>query len=118
MLTKFLMEAKRAATEIARLPGTEPGELVAAMAELHDNIHEHSDAPGTGTLAFRATPGVFEFVAADRGIGVLRSLTRSRRFAALPNHGKALERPSPMEAHASKAMADVVMDFAPFSLVS
>ena len=91
VLTKFLMEAKRAATEIARLPGTAPGELVAAMVELQDNIHEHSDAPGTGILAFRAATGVFEFVAADRGIGVLRSLTRSRKFADLTNHGKALE---------------------------
>ena len=91
VLTKLLMEAKKAATEIARLPGTAPGELVAAMVELHDNIHEHSDAPGTGILAFRATPGVFEFVAADRGIGVLKSLRRSRRFATLPDHGKALE---------------------------
>lgn len=91
VLTKLLMKAKKAATEIARLPGTAPGELVAAMVELHDNIHEHSDAPGTGILAFRAAPGVFEFVAADRGIGVLKSLRRSKRFATLPDHGKALE---------------------------
>jgi hypothetical protein len=91
VLTKFLMEAKKAASEIARLPGTAPGQLVAAMAELQDNIHEHSDAPGTGILAFRTAPGVFEFVAADRGIGVLGSLRRSRRFAALLDHGAALE---------------------------
>jgi hypothetical protein len=89
--TKFLMEAKKAATDIARLPGTTPGLLIAAMGELHSNIHEHSDAPGTGILAFRAANGVFEFVAADRGIGVLRSLRRARRFAALPDHGRALE---------------------------
>jgi hypothetical protein len=91
VLTKFLMEAKRAASEIARLPGTTPGQLVAAMAELQENIHEHSDSPDTGILAFRAARGVFEFVAADRGIGVLKSLGHSREFAELPDHGKALE---------------------------
>jgi hypothetical protein len=91
VLTKFLMEAKKAASEIARLPGTTPGQLVAAMAELKDNIDEHSDSPDTGVLAFRAARGVFEFVAADRGIGVLKSLRQSRKFSALPDHGKALE---------------------------
>lgn len=91
VFTKFLMEAKKAASEIACLPGTAPGQLVAAMAELQDNIHEHSEAPGTGILAFRAARCVFEFVAADRGIGVLRSLRRSRKYATLPDHGRALE---------------------------
>src|SRR6266853_1916232 len=37
--TKFLMEAKKAATVLALLPGTAPGLLVAAISELHDNIH-------------------------------------------------------------------------------
>jgi hypothetical protein len=91
LFTKFLMGARKAASEIALLPGTAPGQLIAAMAELQDNIHEHSDAPGTGILAFRAARGVFEFVAADRGIGILRSLRRSRKYAALPDHGEALE---------------------------
>ncbi len=89
--TKFLMEAKKVATEIALLPGTAPGQLVAAMSELHDNIHEHSEAPRTGILAFRAARGVFEFIAADRGVGVLKSLRRSRRYAGLRDHGRALE---------------------------
>jgi hypothetical protein len=91
VFTKFLMEAKKAASESARLPGTAPGQLVAAMAELHDNIHEHSEAPQTGILAFRAAEGVFEFVAADRGVGVLKSLRRARRYAALTDHARALE---------------------------
>ena len=91
MWTKFLMEAKKAATEIARLPGTTPGQLIAAMEELHSNIHEHSDAAETGILAFRAANGVFEFIAGDRGIGVLSSLKRAKRFATLADHGKALE---------------------------
>lgn len=91
LLTSFLMDAQRAARDIAGLPGSTPGQLVAAMEELENNIHEHSEAPHTGVLAFRATPGVFEFVAADRGIGILQSLQRCSMFAGLQDHGKAIQ---------------------------
>ena len=91
LLTGFLMDAQRAAREVAGLRGTTPGQLVAAMQELENNIHEHSDAPDTGLLAFRATRGAFEFVAADRGIGILRSLQRCSTFAALQDHGNAIQ---------------------------
>lgn len=86
----FLIDAQTAARNIARLPGSTPGMLVAAMAEMESNIHEHSDAVDTGLLAFRATPGIFEFVAADRGVGVLSSLRRCPEFVSLADHGKAL----------------------------
>lgn len=91
MLTAFLMNAQRAARDVTRLPGTTPGQLVAAMEELENNIHEHSDARDTGILAFRATESVFEFVAADRGIGILQSLQRCVTFASLVDHGKAIQ---------------------------
>lgn len=65
-LVSFLMDAQRAARDIARLPGKTPGYLVAAMRELENNIQEHSEAYTTGILAFRAAEGVFEFVVADR----------------------------------------------------
>ena len=90
-LTGFLMDAQRAARDVARLPGTTPGQLAAAMEELENNIHEHSDAVETGLLAFRAAFGEFEFVAADRGIGILNSLRRCSMYAAMSDHGKALE---------------------------
>lgn len=90
-LTAFLMDAQRAAREVARLPGSIPGQLVAAMEELENNIHEHSDAATTGILAFRAARGIFEFVAADRGIGVLASLQKCSKFIRIADHGKALE---------------------------
>jgi hypothetical protein len=90
-LTAFLIDAKRAARDVACLPGTAPGQLAAAMQELENNIHEHSDSAETGLLAFRAARGVFEFVAADRGIGMLSSLKKCTMYAALPDHGKALE---------------------------
>jgi hypothetical protein len=91
LLIAFLMDAQRAARDVTRLPGTTPGQLVAAMEELENNIHEHSDASDTGILAFRATEAVFEVVAADRGIGILRSLQRCAAFAGLADHGKAIQ---------------------------
>ncbi len=90
-LTAFLMDAQRAGRDVAKLPGTTPGQLVAAMQELENNIHEHSEAAETGLLAYRAAPGIFEFVAADRGIGILASLRRSPEFASLTDHGRAIE---------------------------
>jgi hypothetical protein len=89
-LTGFLMDAKRAATNTAHLPGSAPAQLVAAMAEMESNIHEHSKAPQTGLLAFRAARGTFEFVAVDCGIGILKSLRSCGAYAALSDHGKAL----------------------------
>lgn len=92
LFTSFLMDAQRAARDIARLPGNTPGQLVAAMQELESNIHEHSEAAHTGVLAFRATRHVFEFVSADNGIGILRSLQRCSTFADLQDHGQAIEK--------------------------
>ena len=90
-LTGFLMKAKRAGQNVSGLSTAVSGQLVAAMQELENNIHEHSDAAETGILAYRGEPGVFEFVVADRGVGILRSLSRCAAYAALPDEGKALE---------------------------
>ena len=90
-LTGFLMSAQRSAREVSQLPGSTPGQMAAAMQELEGNIQEHSNAPATGFLAFRATSGVFEFVVADRGIGLLASLRQRAAFSAMEDHGKALE---------------------------
>lgn len=92
VFTSFLMDAQRAARDITRLPGKTPGQLIAAMQELESNIHEHSEVARTGVLAFRATRHVFEFVAADNGIGILRSLQRCPTFADLQDHGQAMEK--------------------------
>jgi hypothetical protein len=91
LITSFLMDAQRAARNVAGLSDSTSGQLVAAMEELESNIHEHSEAPDTGILAFRATPNVFEFVAADRGIGILRSLQRCSTFTGLDDHGRAIQ---------------------------
>jgi anti-sigma regulatory factor (Ser/Thr protein kinase) len=66
-------------------------QLIGAIGEMHSNIYEHSEAPATGLVAFNATPGTFEFVVADHGIGVLKSLRTARRYADLADHGGALQ---------------------------
>jgi hypothetical protein len=91
LLTKFLMDLQRAARNVTRLPGMTPGQLAAAMQELESNIQEHSEAPSTGLLAFRAAPDAFELVVTDRGIGILKSLQRCAVFADLDDHGKAIQ---------------------------
>lgn len=88
--TSFLLAARRATTR-AGLPSREGAQIVAAMRELRGNIDEHSEAAGTGLVAFRGGPqGRFEFVAADRGVGLLKSLRKSEEYAALRSHAEAL----------------------------
>ena len=88
---KFRFDAKRAA-EAAGFSKTTAAKLVGAIGELEDNVHLHSEATHTGLLAFRAAAGTFEFVVADRGIGVLASLRQSPEFSgSLTDHGRALE---------------------------
>ncbi len=88
--TSFGVAAQKAAVT-AGFANKVAGQLVGAILEMHSNIYEHSEAPQTGILAFRATPGVFEFVAADQGIGVLESLRSGTTYAALADHGTALQ---------------------------
>ena len=89
-LTSFLLNAHTAARAVAGLPVHAARHLAAAMEELENNIHEHSEASDTGIIAFRATSGIFEFVAADRGIGVLQSLRRCPAYNHIADHGTAL----------------------------
>lgn len=65
--------------------------LLGALVELQDNIYEHSDAPDTGVVAYAVSPTSFEFVVADRGVGVLQSLRRNPRFAGITDSGRAIE---------------------------
>lgn len=64
--------------------------LVAAMGELIGNVVDHSEAPETGVAIFAARPNAFEFLVADTGIGVLRSLTKNQEHARLQDEGAAL----------------------------
>ena len=87
--TDFAMRAKRAATGVGFAPD-DAGQLVAAIGELRGNVEEHSEDPDTGYFVYDATPGRFEFVAADSGIGVLRSLRTHPHYADVRDAGTAL----------------------------
>lgn len=89
-LTSFLLNAQTAARSVAGLPVNAARHLAAAMEELENNIHDHSEASDTGVIAFRATSGTFEFVTTDRGIGVLQSLRRCSNYQHMADHGAAL----------------------------
>jgi anti-sigma regulatory factor (Ser/Thr protein kinase) len=65
-------------------------QFAAAVGELYSNIYDRSAAPATGLVAFRAVPNRFEFVVADRGIGVLESLRSCTTYSGLSGHGEAL----------------------------
>jgi hypothetical protein len=88
--TDFAIRAKRAA-ENAGFSKNLGGQLVAAIGELYGNVIDHSQRTGTGYAAWSASPGRFEFVVADQGIGVLESLRSNPTYAYLSDHGSALE---------------------------
>ena len=68
------------------------GQFAGAIAELHDNIVEHSEHVVSGYVVFAATPGRFEFVVADKGVGVLEGLRNNPKYSDLSDAGLALEK--------------------------
>ena len=91
-LTGFLMNAKRAGREVAGLPAAVSGQLVAGEWKNSKTISTNMPRrPERVSWAYRAERGAFEFVVADRGIGILRSLRRCATYATLSDEGKALE---------------------------
>ncbi|WP_031297579.1 hypothetical protein [Sphingobium lactosutens] len=82
------------AENVAKGKGLNPhliAALMGAMVELQDNIYEHSGAPETGMVAYAVTRRSFEFVVADRGVGVLRTLHQNPRYADIADAGVALQ---------------------------
>ncbi len=65
--------------------------LMGAMIELQDNVYEHSNAPQTGLVAYAATATSFEFVVADRGVGVLQTLRQNPVYVGISDAGAALK---------------------------
>jgi hypothetical protein len=86
---RFLMAA-RSAAETAGLVKPVAQCLAAALRELESNIHEHSGRAASGILAFQSRPSLFEFVAADSGVGVLATLREDEEFADVTDHGLAM----------------------------
>lgn len=87
--TAFAMDAQRAAVS-SGLTRDWAAQMVAAIGELRANIDEHSGAPATGFVAFRATQGLFEFVSSDLGVGVLATLRMAPDYQNLSDHMEAL----------------------------
>lgn len=85
----FCLAAQKAATA-AGFHRRIAAQFAGALGELMSNIHEHSGAPASGVVAFRAGGNAFEFVVADSGMGVLESLRTCPAYARLADHGEAL----------------------------
>ena len=65
--------------------------LTGTVEEMTSNVAEHSERSGTGIVAYRWSRSEFEYVVADSGIGVLRSLKKNAYYSNLTNSGQALE---------------------------
>lgn len=85
----YRLAAQKAAVSVG-FPKKIAVQLIGALGEMQSNIEEHSGAPDTGLTAFKAIPGRFEFIIADRGMGVLSSLQSNPPFKDISDHGDAL----------------------------
>lgn len=65
--------------------------LAGTFEEMTGNLQEHSEAPQSGLVGYRYGVGEFEYVVADAGIGVLKSLKRHPDYSCLADSGEALE---------------------------
>jgi hypothetical protein len=66
-------------------------QFAAALDEMVSNVCEHSGQSASGIAAFRAVGREFEFVVADRGMGILKSLRDNPAYKTLSDHGEALQ---------------------------
>jgi hypothetical protein len=80
---------QRSAEEVGLTKRAAQG-IVSAIDELSSNIYEHSGNAETGIVAYRTSSSGFEFVIADRGIGVRQSLRGSPQFSEVADSGEAL----------------------------
>ena len=88
--TRFCLAVQQGAATTC-FPHGIAAQLAAAVGELYSNIYEHSEAPETGLIVFRAVDNRFEFVVSDQGIGLLESLKCCPEYATLDDHGMALQ---------------------------
>lgn len=65
--------------------------VAGTFEEMVGNIIEHSDASDTGIVGYRYSPGEFEYLVADSGIGILQSLKKNSEYDFLIDYGQALE---------------------------
>jgi hypothetical protein len=65
--------------------------LAGTFEEMTGNLLEHSEEPHSGIVGYRYIAGEFEYVVADAGIGVLKSLRSHPDYSWLSDSGEALE---------------------------
>lgn len=88
--TDFCIRANRAAVSVG-FTKPDAAKLVAAIVELYTNAIEHSKSIEAAYVAFAAHQGNYEFVVADKGIGVLESLKTNPNYSELEDSGSAME---------------------------
>ncbi|TIQ79724.1 hypothetical protein [Mesorhizobium sp.] len=86
---QWMSHAENAALASGLARGLVSG-LLGALGELQENVYQHSGRPETGLVAYAAVNGMFEFVVADAGVGVLTSLRQNPEFAQIGDSGEAL----------------------------
>jgi hypothetical protein len=64
--------------------------LSSTMREMAENVLLHSDAPRTAIVGYQTFPDEFEYVVADAGVGVYRSLKQHTDYADLKDSTEAL----------------------------
>jgi hypothetical protein len=65
--------------------------LTGTVEEMSSNIVDHSEHAETGIVGYRWSPSEFEYVVADSGIGVLKSLRKNSYYSGLTDSAHALE---------------------------
>jgi hypothetical protein len=80
-----------AAIKKAGLPERFANQLAGTFGEMVSNLFEHSERRETGIVGYKWRQGEFEYVVADNGIGLLKSLKTHPDYAHLVDAGQALE---------------------------
>ena len=80
----------RGAAHAAGFDGIIPKGLVGAFGEMHRNVFDHSQRPESHVVGYRCTPGEFEFLVADAGIGIRASLRTADEYRGLADDGEAV----------------------------
>jgi hypothetical protein len=90
--TQWYLFCRRAqqAAEAVGIPRIVAKQLVGALREIEENVHRHSQRSNDGLVGYRAGDDEFEFVVADSGVGVLRSLASHPDYAHLRDWGTAI----------------------------
>jgi hypothetical protein len=65
--------------------------LVATLDDMANNAADHCENPRTAIVGYKWTAGSFEYIVADAGIGVLKSLHTCSEYSFVSDSGEALE---------------------------